>query len=274
MWFVFRRMHDWKPTQRARQIFDIENEMMQFADESALDTRDIESTTSLKPTATTAVRRGSQASRRMSMQSLRPMKIVPSNSSAISTGSQDGQGPSSPSPTKAIRQRLASVVQRGADAVNAFTSPLAQIYQPLVVDDDIVEEVAEPSQMTPPSNISYAPGMRRRLSSMHRFPPVQPIIGHRRLNSTFAQPREGNLLDDGLLQESPRSADPFAQEREVGIREEGATPPEPASQVLGGEGLSGLVPQVNDRLAKIEERQRRLEDLILQLTEELRPKRR
>ncbi|KAL5531360.1 hypothetical protein ACEPAG_4237 [Sanghuangporus baumii] len=255
-------------------IFDIEDEMMQFASESALDTRDLESTPSLKPTATDSARRGSQASRRLSMQSARQMKIVPSNSSAISMASQDGQGPSSPPSTKGIRQRLASVVQRGTEAVNNITSPLAQIYQPLVVDDDIVEEEAEPSQTMQPSNLNYAPGMRRRLSSMHRFPPMQPMSAHRRLNSMYGQTRDGNLLDGGVLQESPRSTDPFAHDREGRIEEEGTSPPEPASQVLEGEETSSRGPQINERLAKIEERQKRLEELILQLIEDLRPKRR
>ncbi|KAL5492518.1 hypothetical protein ACEPAI_3965 [Sanghuangporus weigelae] len=255
-------------------IFDIEDEMMQFASESAVDTRDLESTPSLKPTVTDSARRGSQASRRVSMQSAKPMKLIPSNSSAISMASQDGQGPSSPPSTKGIRQRLASVVQRGTEAVNNITSPLAQIYQPLVVDDDIIEEEAEQSQTMPPGNLNYAPGMRRRLSSMHRFPPMQPVGAHRRLNSMYGQNRDGNLLDGGVLQESPRSADPFAPDREGRIEEEGTSPPEPASQVLEGEETSSRGPQVNERLAKIEERQKRLEDLILQLIEDLRPRRR
>ena len=60
-----------------------------------------------------------------------------------------------------------------------FTSPLAQIFQPLVVDDDLMEEDDNASEASsPPQNmgvhfpsppgVSYGPASRRRLSSMHR----------------------------------------------------------------------------------------------------------
>ncbi|EJD07689.1 uncharacterized protein FOMMEDRAFT_137915 [Fomitiporia mediterranea MF3/22] len=258
-------------------IFDIEEEMMQANNEIALDTQEAESATSSKRNGALSQRRGSTASRRVSAQSARPMKIIPSNSSALSNASQDGQEAGSPpTPTKGFRKRLASAMQRGTEAVNTFTSPLAQIYQPLVVDDDIVEEemASSPSQPAAPPMMSFAPGVRRRLSSMHRFPPVAPMDAQRRMNSSRGQNRDGHLLDDVMSEESPSSMENLVREQEERAKEEeGITPPEPASQVLEGGGEAtpgGLVPQFADRLAKIEERQMRLEELILQLSEHLR----
>lgn len=237
---------------------------------SALDMQDLESTTSTKPAASQSQRRGSQASRRFSAQSVRPLKSAPSNSSVPSMGSQEGQDGSSPG--RNIRQRLSSMAHRSAEAATSFTSPLAQIYQPLIVDDDIAEEESEPSPNGQQNIVSYGPAMRRRLSSMHRFPPMPPMDMQRRLNSSRGQNRDGHILDVPMLEESPRSAENITsikdeEEQGQGVK---SPPPEPVSQVLGGEGSSGMVPQVNDRLTRIEERQKRLEDLILQLSQDIR----
>ncbi|KAK7012208.1 hypothetical protein R3P38DRAFT_3019877 [Favolaschia claudopus] len=86
---------------------------------------------------------------------------------------------SPPHPPPAPRTRLNSLMQRGAEAAHPFTSPLAQLFQPLIVDDGGIPEDAEvpPAQqpttlspsgpVAPPSGVSYGPAYRRRLSSMH-----------------------------------------------------------------------------------------------------------
>lgn len=243
--------------------------------------QDLDSTTSSRPFDSLARRRDSQASRRVSSQSARPMRIAASNSSARSVGTQNQDGQDGTPPPTGIRQRLASMVQRGTEAASSFTSPLAQIYQPLVVDDDIVEQETDPvssmqpmQSAPPPPSISYGPSMRRRLSSMHRFPPMAPMDMGRRVHSVRGQNNDGHVLDTVPVEESPRSTEIVISDAEEQAKEEGSTPPERASQVLAGEGMSGMVPQVADRLAKIEERQKRMEELLLQLSEDLRQKKR
>ncbi|KAJ7765480.1 hypothetical protein DFH07DRAFT_1015251, partial [Mycena maculata] len=97
---------------------------------------------------------------------------------------------SSPPPARHIpvpgpRNRVTSLMHRGAEAAQTFTSPLAQIFQPLVVDDGGIPQEpgvkppvvqqnlgsgAHPSQSGvahPPPGVSYGPAYRRRLSSIH-----------------------------------------------------------------------------------------------------------
>ncbi|KAI0334571.1 hypothetical protein GY45DRAFT_1318147 [Cubamyces sp. BRFM 1775] len=74
------------------------------------------------------------------------------------------------------RARLNSIVTRGLDAAqSAVASPLAQIFQPLIVDDDgggssllgLDEQGAQEGAGGGGGIISYGPATRRRLSSMH-----------------------------------------------------------------------------------------------------------
>ncbi|KAJ7760568.1 receptor-activated Ca2+-permeable cation channel [Mycena metata] len=75
------------------------------------------------------------------------------------------------------RTRVASLMNRGAEVAHTFTSPLAQIFQPLVVDDGGIPEDEVPNHSgsaappppvaAPPAGVSYGPAYRRRLSSMH-----------------------------------------------------------------------------------------------------------
>lgn len=147
-------------------------------------------------------------------------------------------------------------MQRSADAATSFTSPLAQIFTPLVVDDDIVEEQTQLNQ--PPSLVSYGPVSRRRLSSMHRFPPMAPMDVQRRLN-----------MSQNTVQESPGSAGTVQEEPE--LESDPLPQPESASQALDEEETGeGAFPQLSARLRSIEERQKRIEELILQLAQELK----
>ncbi|CAK5274026.1 unnamed protein product, partial [Mycena citricolor] len=83
------------------------------------------------------------------------------------------------------RNRVASLLHRGTEAAQSFTSPLAQIFQPLVIDDGGIPEDeaislgppvtqsqaqshSYPNTLAPPpAGVSYGPAYRRRLSSMH-----------------------------------------------------------------------------------------------------------
>lgn len=238
-------------------------------DASALDTRDADSTTSARARTGPTLRRASQPiSRRVSAQSPRaqPAGLRPSHSSAHSKLSKDGPE-GSMSPTKAVqamRDNLTSVISKGTEIATNFTSPLAQIYQPLVVDDDLRDD-EEPSELTQPNMVSYGPVSRRRLSSMHRFPPMAPL-DLRRSNS-----RAQHAMLDAPQEASPRS--PNEDSRYQG-GEISPSIPEPVSQVYEDEGGAGSTPQVVARLNRIEERQKRLEDLILQLSSDLKVARR
>ncbi|KAF9006151.1 hypothetical protein BDQ17DRAFT_1389716 [Cyathus striatus] len=86
-----------------------------------------------------------KASRRSSVSSARRR---------VSNGSQEAP------PRPILRPRINSSVSR----VDSFASPLAQVFQPLMVDEDIPEET-EDSQPGP-SGISYGPASRRRLLSL------------------------------------------------------------------------------------------------------------
>ncbi|KAL1747848.1 hypothetical protein HDZ31DRAFT_30933 [Schizophyllum fasciatum] len=178
-----------------------------------------------------------------------------------------------------------------------FTSPLAQIFQPLIVDDDLLEEednaseVSSPPQATgvhfpSPPGVSYGPASRRRLSSMHRR--VEPI-GPRRFPVLGRVVSEGN--GNGVLSESPEQADgvlprresdgPAPSHREAGAVKVGsplnapsvasiasATSPTPsatAQQVMETRAENGAAPGWVTRLDKMEERQRRIEDMLQQL---------
>ncbi|KAF9075354.1 receptor-activated Ca2+-permeable cation channel [Rhodocollybia butyracea] len=260
-------------------IFEIEEEL----DTSALDTReDIEifprtgdkPAVSLSPPTTPSKRRVSASSnrrpsnsspsqRRSSNSSQRrpsmPQSHVhfsngPSSSTSADTGSQGHLIP---------RNRAESIMNRGMEAAQSFTSPLAQLYQPLIVDDqlpinDSVEHSAPPTG--PP--LSYGQTARRRLSSMQGHRRTTSEIGGQRQTQnrlsprspqeTFPSMQEVMSGTDGVLSESPPGLSP---------RPEGSDLPT-AGQVQEEEGHSGGIMQWSERLGKLEERQERIEKLL------------
>ncbi|KAH9074723.1 hypothetical protein EDB83DRAFT_2218747 [Lactarius deliciosus] len=119
-------------------IFELEEQL-----DSALDTHDSGALPPIGRQRTGSLRqtRGSVGSKRMpSMSSMKP----------------DG------SPGRHGRHRVASVLNRPVDPM-AQASPLAQLFQPLIVDEAIPED-AYPQAGTR-EGVSYGPATRRRLSS-------------------------------------------------------------------------------------------------------------
>ena len=147
----------------------------------------------------------------------------------------------------------------------SYPSPLAQIYTPLVVDDDIIEEQPEEADAQPATIIG--PSLpRRRLSSMHHFPPVAPVHIQRRLNAS-----RGHGIPEMPMQESPASLELAVPEEREGREAAGqAKQPEEASHVIEEEGNTGATPQLSARLDKIEQRQQRIEELLLDLSRSLK----
>jgi len=145
------------------------------------------------------------------------------------------------------------MLSRGAEITQTFTSPLAQIFQPLVVDDDIRQSVEpEPSLLGIPSGVSYGPASRRRHSVMQRSAAVDHVT------NTFQRfPSMGSYLStqEGHLSSSP-DVDPERRE------------PETAEEVQEEELSTGGMMQWSKRLRNLEEGQKRIEDLLVSISME------
>ncbi|KDQ26658.1 hypothetical protein PLEOSDRAFT_1077531 [Pleurotus ostreatus PC15] len=202
-------------------IFEIEEE----ASESALDTSDYP----MSPVDGPRDRRLSPTKRGTKL---------PSPPSA----NRQHTGPARDAP----RTRVASLLSDAAHNAAHAVSPLAQLFQPLIVDDSIPEEsetgtedgqAHQPHVVLPVPQISYGPASRRRLSSIARM---------RKFPGT-----SGSASTD---HEHPMSESPSQLE-------------ETASQMKKDEGddMGNTSSQVFSRLEKIEERQQRIERLLEQV---------
>ncbi|KAI0953934.1 hypothetical protein AcV7_007322 [Taiwanofungus camphoratus] len=214
-------------------------------EESALDTQE---DGYIYPIDITRQRRLSQMSRR---------RVSHQSEQSTPSRSQKSEHAAGPSSVPLPRQRVDSGVSRGLDVAQTTTSPLAQIFQPLVIDENHSDE--HPGDHN--ALVSYGPASRRRLSSMHRrfntashadpFSP-HPPTGMKRFPNLSPVSRSGALTSQPLS-ESPdahSSNEPMETAEEI---EEGGAPPASWQK----------------RLDNIEERQRRIEDLLLQLSTKL-----
>ncbi|KAJ4469533.1 hypothetical protein J3R30DRAFT_3661617 [Lentinula aciculospora] len=306
-------------------IFEIEEEL----DTSALDTRDdiefgpqggdkppvspsvsVSTSKPNSPPSSPNKRRTSMSSnRRMSnstqqrrtSNSSQNRSLHPSHSQVHLT---PGGGPSSSSQEQLggsqphlipPRNRVNSIMSRGLEAAQSFTSPLAQIYQPLVVDDDLPlasdeDESQDQMPLVPQGSaplISYGPSTRRRLSSIQGM--------HRRGTSDVGFLRQGNhtstpnrYLHQQQQQRSPKN---FPSMQEVMSGADGVISESPpgddslrsggsggmdiptAGQVQEEEGSAGGASQWAHRMEKLEARQERIEMLLESIAKDLREKR-
>ncbi|KAF9045820.1 hypothetical protein BDZ89DRAFT_1058779 [Hymenopellis radicata] len=170
--------------------------------------------------------------------------------------SQQQQAPPSPSTPFAIpRARVNSVMSRTMEAAQSFTSPLAQIFQPLVVDD---EPAALDTQPPPQSMVSFGPASRRRLSSMHHHrrgttdgggghsPPHKPMPNKEGGGIGLGLKRFPGIISDALSESPPTmSTSPLSVRTAMQIKE-------------GEENSAGSDQRIDD----IEQRQRRMEKLL------------
>ncbi|KAJ6581498.1 hypothetical protein B0H19DRAFT_509083 [Mycena capillaripes] len=171
-------------------------------------------------------------------------------------------------PVPGPRNRVTSLMHRGAEAAQTFTSPLAQIFQPLVVDDGGIPEdepqhqhnTASPSGVAPPpTGVSYGPAYRRRLSSMH----VRDQLGHGQLahvrQISEQARRQSSESSRMLFPTSGGGDDPFS-----------ASPDERAETLPTAEDVEetkdvGLMA----RLEQMEARQERIEGLLERIARDL-----
>lgn len=147
-------------------------------------------------------------------------------------------------------QRVNSVLNRGTDITQNFLSPLAQIFQPLAMNDDIQEDAEpEPSHLGIPDGVSYGPASRRRHSAMQRSPAADSAT-----NVAYRYPSMGTQHENqGHLSIGPE-VDPSQRE------------PETAEEVQEEESAAGGVMQWAKRLKNLEQGQKRIEDLLIQLS--------
>jgi len=254
-------------------------------DTSALDTRDdIEMSWANRGDKTSPSRpeQQAQASQTQPSQSPQPVTSTSQNSQS-SNGHVHFQTPpssSTSSPHPIPRPRVNSVLNRGLEVAQSFTSPLAQIFQPLIVDDDGIPEDSEQNSGHAPPMISYGPASRRRLSSMtgrrmtsdpsasrHAFPrssprqqqlhPSSPRSHHDQLSTASID--EVMRGEDGVISESPSAMSPEPSGNRIPT----------AGQVREEEVNSGSAQLMMKKLQEMEARQERIEQLLQSLAEKL-----
>ncbi|KZT20100.1 hypothetical protein NEOLEDRAFT_1182830 [Neolentinus lepideus HHB14362 ss-1] len=214
-------------------------------------------------------RRFSAASRRRPTMTPKtsPSKLPQqsSNGQSATSGGSGGAGP-------VVRQRINSLVNRGAEAAHNFTSPLAQIFQPLVVDEEQAQEPLQPLSVPGPTPlVSFGPATRRRLTSVtHRRSTTEPHIQGQHLQSSpkkfpgeLSETRGHGSLFTQPLSESPGQGEGQGEQEPI----------ETASQIEENEGPSGKGLESGEllkRFDQMEERQCRIEEMLIQLTQNFR----
>jgi len=171
----------------------------------------------------------------------------------------------STSPTRTTpRIRLNTVgLPSRADLGASYNSPLAQVFQPLVVDEET--DTFAPTSLTN-GGLSYGPASRRRVTSIvpSRRPP-DPLLGQAQMNNAM---KRFPVTNSGLSPPNPaKNIDVPAKRR--GRSYDRSLPERPTiveevAELNGRESdvASGMLAK---RLDDIEERQQRIENLLNQL---------
>ena len=166
------------------------------------------------------------------------------------------------------RPRINSLV----NPANSSASPLALLFQPLVVDEDVIGEDNEDNPNPPKGSnlLSYGPASRRRLVSLGpkrrgrtlaETSPATSTLNRWQHSETRQLSRSLTRSDDG--DRSYRSPDP------IQFNPSTSSVPETAGQVIEDEERDGGEPGLSRRLEVIEERQKRIEEMLMKLIESL-----
>jgi len=178
-----------------------------------------------------------------------------------------------------------SLLRRGSEAVHSFVSPLAQVFQPMVVDETIPEEPSDKPSLSP---VSFGPASRRRLYSMqsgrshqHPIAPASPVKSSPlRKFPTMPNPNPSLMIPQGQpssrsLDETPgpSGGDPSRDAPSSGAAQ--SPPPELTITEAGGalelENWTDSQSSIwTKRLSDIEKRQERIEDLLSQIAKDIR----
>ncbi|KAH9840257.1 uncharacterized protein C8Q71DRAFT_483332 [Rhodofomes roseus] len=243
---------------------------------SALDMEDADQ---LSPTNVLEHRRPSQASRasrRRVSQSHSQTSTPPR--SALSLSAKSERPASGPSSIPLPRHRLNSLVTRGLDNVQSVASPLAQVFQPFVVEDE-----NDPEQEGG-ALVSYGPASRRRLSSMQRRPtgmghmdpfgggPMAGLAGNGMGLGTRRSPGAPSLMSPsarlGLtgqtLSSSPETKEIRSPSENGRDSRQGLSQPHEPLETAEEEQEEGRS-LVDRRLEDIEKRQQHIEELLERL---------
>lgn len=241
-------------------IFEVEEEM----DNSALDTRDYGES----PIGAMAQRRPSRKSdHHISFRPTRSPKepqsqLLPlprSQPELTSTHTQpplpQQSGPlshqaSQSSGASTFRRRVNSQMSR-ADITQGM-SPLAQVFQPLMMDDVDDDTKEGTPRSTPAPIVSYGPASRRIASVRH--PDPIPIAQHRP-SWPVIDTRPDILDGPGLLSSSPQQS----------------IQPETAEEAEETSFEDRSMVRWLERMKRMEERQKRIEDLLLELVGRVQP---
>lgn len=246
-------------TLRLRQIFDIEDEM-----ERALGFEDDPDHILIESSQNTGLeRRVSRRSSHPSTRSLRPAQPPSPKEQAdhapprSNSPQQNGGHQRHTSAPISFRRRLTPSIHKP----DVAQSPLAQVFQPIVLDEahaqpDATSDSASGGGMSvflPHPQLSYGPATRRRLASFHSV--------YKRPNETPGRPTFPPLDTREETLAGRFSASPDNQEEERNI----ATAEQVEEQVEGNGGMTEWM----KRMEGMEQRQQRIEDLLVQLHAQL-----
>ncbi|KAK0438117.1 hypothetical protein EV421DRAFT_1972863 [Armillaria borealis] len=242
-------------------IFEIEDEL----NSSALETYPRPSTGSLSSYR----RRDSPLSSpsRMASQANTSGQQQPAQQNHPHFNDSPGNAPSHPSsqPFPIARNRVNSILNRSFETAQSFTSPLAQIFQPLVLDDDPIADESH----SPPHLVSFGPASRRRLSSMHQHRRGTTDGGHGHHSPTHQRSQEGSNLKrtdggSGPLSESPSAVTSMSSPKDRSFMSL-----QTAAAVKEEEADSG---GYWEKFAELEARQERMEKLLEKIAHSLKVK--
>jgi len=209
-------------------------------------------------------------------QAVQPVSVPAPPSSGGDHGSLGSQLPPTipevpakgPAHQLPARPRINSLV----NPTTSTPSPLALLFQPLIVDEDVLLEDQEDDQnpQKAPNLLSYGPASRRRLVS----------LGPKRRGRTLAEKSPAassqnrwQLPDTRQPSHSlTRSDDGDQLSRSPGptrVNPSTSSVIETAGQVLEDEEREGGETGLSRRLEAMEERQKRIEEMLVKLTESL-----
>ncbi|KAI6113052.1 hypothetical protein F5141DRAFT_1273469 [Pisolithus sp. B1] len=190
-------------------------------------------------------------SRKKRTESHRTPSPSTNQSSAAPRPSEHTRHPLTPA---GLRRRLNSMFNK----TDTVQSPLAQVFQPVVVDDDIPEEHDSDKgvSLQPHSSnghiVSYGPASRRRLTSMHLMSKRGADSAVQSSDSSQRPAFPAIDTRPEALAAGPLSASPNRQ-------------PETVEQVEETMQNSGGMVELSERIKDMEDRQKRIEDILIQL---------
>ncbi|KAJ3493550.1 hypothetical protein NLJ89_g10992 [Agrocybe chaxingu] len=165
------------------------------------------------------------------------------------------------SPPKAQRNRLYSILPQGQTA-----SPLAQVFNPFLVEDDNMPEYMSGHSIPP--GVSFGPATRRRLTSMAQPSQrrvTEPPVGNAGGVISHATRRFPVMSDKdsppGNSVQRSRSHDHYQRKQPI-----------PAGEIEDGEdsqGETGEQANVLRRLDAMDKRQKNIESLLMEISQNI-----